>query len=337
MGNQMENRWEYDAVSVDGMPSKSIVSSITANSISNYATRVRNSNERYHRGAATDVPIPIQMFQLARLRRQDIALANDHVALEWVKENPRQTPFAKCAMRWNRVIHSGEKFTSSSWVIDKYERRGNKFVTFGVNLLDESGAQVADYDYTSIFEYAPGQKHSVQKSVAAPRHAEWADSETIEPRFVDNSRSSNSADLTDLDSLLVGEKLPEFVIGESQATIDATRLDEGENESPAKNIHNDAEFASEGIFAGTVNGGVTTMSYIVQMLEPWFPVEGLYDGGSLEFKAINPFRPGDIVKFGGTISNKSKTGGRTRITCDIEGVNTDGQLIGVGTAVYNLE
>ena len=78
------------------------------------------------------------------------------------------------------------------------------------------------------------------------------------------------------------------------------------------------------------------MSYIVQMLEPWFPIEGLYNGGSLEFKAINPFRPGDIVKFNGAISGKTESNGRTRITCEIKGVNALGQLIGVASAVYNL-
>lgn len=331
MGLQRENRWEYDAVNVDGQPSKPIVSEITAESIDDYATRVRNSNRRYHQGIQTEVPIPVQLFRFARLRRQDIALANDHVALEWVNENPRQTPFAKCAMRWNRVIRAGENISSSSWVIDKYERRGNKFVTFRVNALDDTGELAAEYDYTSIFEYSAGQKNPAKNASAAPAVVEDADAALFAPRF------TYEGPPPDLDSLSIGDALPEFVIGETQVTIDATRFEDEENESPPQNIHNDPEFASEGIFAGTVNGGVTTMSYIVQMLEQWFPVEGLYDGGSLEFKAINPFRPGDIVKFSGTISDKTKTNGRTRISCEIRCENDLGELVGVATATYNLE
>ena len=89
----------------------------------------------------------------------------------------------------------------------------------------------------------------------------------------------------------IGDQLSSFTIDETQETIDAAvvRLDEDGTTEPSKNIHNDPEFAKEGIFSTTVNGGVITMSYIAQMLEQDFPRESFFGAGSMLFKAIEPF------------------------------------------------
>jgi acyl dehydratase len=92
------------------------------------------------------------------LRRNSVAKANGFTALEWVKENPRQTPFAKCTVSWFAPIRAGDTVTSTARVIEKYERRGNKFVTFHVEAVNQRNVKVAEYDYTCIFEYAKGQK-----------------------------------------------------------------------------------------------------------------------------------------------------------------------------------
>ena len=95
------------------------------------------------------------------------------------------------------------------------------------------------------------------------------------------------------DSIAVGDKIPPFETFETQETIDNTRMPEITARPPRPNIHTDPEFAKKGLFAGTVNGGVITMAYVTTMLERWFPAASFYDGGRLEFKAIQPFRPGD--------------------------------------------
>ena len=94
------------------------------------------------------------------------------------------------------------------------------------------------------------------------------------------------------DSIAVGDEIPSFETYETQETIDDARMPEIIARPPRPNIHTDPEFARKGLFAGTVNGGVITMAYVTTMLERWIPEAGFYEGGRLEFKAIQPFRAG---------------------------------------------
>jgi hypothetical protein len=102
--------------------------------------------------------MPTMITRVAPLRRHDIAAHNGFVALERAAENPRQTPFTKCEVRWFGPLRAGDSITSYGRIIDKYERRRNKFVTFRIEATNQRGEVVAEYDYTCIFEYAPGQK-----------------------------------------------------------------------------------------------------------------------------------------------------------------------------------
>ena len=102
----------------------------------------------------------------------------------------------------------------------------------------------------------------------------------------------------------MGDEIPPFETYETQETIDEARMPEITARPPRPNIHTDPEFAKKGLFAGTVNGGVITMAYVTTMLERWYPGAGFYNGGRLEFKAIQPFRPGDTVVFTGVVTGK---------------------------------
>ena len=159
---QNEKRWEYDAVEV-GQAGTPVTIEITTDAISAYAARMRNPNPAYQTPADVNdgdpeiLAMPTMIFAAAPLRRYDIASNNGFVALERVREKPRQTPFAKCEIRWFAPIRAGDRIVSLGRVIDKYERRGNKFVTFRVEATNQHGGRVAEYDYTSIFEYAKGQ------------------------------------------------------------------------------------------------------------------------------------------------------------------------------------
>jgi len=101
--------------------------------------------------------MPTAIFDIAPLRRSSVAAASGYVALEWVRDHPRQTPFAKCTVRWFAPILAGDVIISCARVLEKYERRGNKFVTFRVEATNQDGVRIAEYDYTCIFEYAKGQ------------------------------------------------------------------------------------------------------------------------------------------------------------------------------------
>ncbi len=134
------------------------------------------------------------------------------------------------------------------------------------------------------------------------------------------------------DSIGVGDELPSLEIGETQETIDGARNPDRLFEGPPKNIHNDPDFAKRGLFGVTVNGGVTTMAYVAQMLEQWFPATALYNGGSLTYKGVGPFRPGDNVTFTGSVTAKRSEGGKNFVDLEIKGVDQTGRLVGIAEA-----
>ncbi|MCI0439126.1 MAG: MaoC family dehydratase [Chloroflexi bacterium] len=146
----------------------------------------------------------------------------------------------------------------------------------------------------------------------------------------------NTARVT-FDSLSEGDELPPFEIGETQETINSARVSISDDEEVPPNIHTDPEFAKAGLFAGTVNAGVTTMAYVTQMLEQWFPASAFYNGGRLNFKAIEPFRPGDTVTFTGKVTGKRLEGGKKFVDCEIQGVNQHGRVACVAEATLALD
>jgi acyl dehydratase len=159
MTTEIEKRWEWEFVE-PGPTGEPFVSEVTPETIAAYARRVRNPNPAYTADSPGDLAMPTGIFNEAPLRRNSVATASGFVALEWVKENSRQTPFAKCEARWFAPIKAGDTIVSSARVLEKYERRGNKFVTFRVEAINQNAVKVAEYDYTCIFEYAKGQKSS---------------------------------------------------------------------------------------------------------------------------------------------------------------------------------
>ena len=133
-------------------------------------------------------------------------------------------------------------------------------------------------------------------------------------------------------SLNPGDEIPAFEIGETQESIDGARNPDRMGESPPKNIHNDPDFAKQGLFAGTVNAGVTTMAYVNQALEQWFSAEAFYNGGSLTYKGVGPFRPGDTVVFTGKVTGKRVEHGKKYVDLEIVGTDKTGRLVGVANA-----
>ena len=162
MSDTQEIRWEYDKVEV-GQKGPKMTVEVTEELIATYAKAVRNPNPEYYPAESDDLErqiklaMPTMIFRIAPLRRYEIAANNGFVALEKVSENARQTPFAKCEVRWQAPIHAGDSITSFAHIHSKEERRGNKFVTFRIEANNQNGQKVAEYDYTCVFEYAKGQ------------------------------------------------------------------------------------------------------------------------------------------------------------------------------------
>ena len=326
MLEQGEMLWDYDIVE-PGQQGPPTVVNLTAEHISRYALVAQNPDPRFQEPAGSPplVAMPTMVLSYAPLMREDIAKSNGFVALEDSTTARRQTPFAKCEIRWSRPAVAGDTITATRRVLEKYERRGSKFVTFRIEASNQRGEEIAQYDYTCIFAYAQGQR-------TVPQNPGLAQPGSPQPVAQEPSPRVN------FDSLAVGDKLAALSISESQEIINRKNDFRLVGEPSASNIHTDEEFARQNIFGGTVNSGPATMSYVDQMLQRSFPLEALYQGGQLLMRAIEPFRAGDTVTFEGEITGKSsrlpasprEKGGI--VECRIKGINQRGDLVSLSDA-----
>ena len=330
MLEQQEKLWDYAAV-LPGQEGVPTVVQITDENIPRYAQVAQNQDPRYHRTGANReysealMAMPTMVLTYAPLLRGEIASANGFVALEQSKTARRQTPFAKCEIRWYCPVFSGDTITANRGVLEKYERRGSKFVTFRVTAVNQHGQKVAEYDYTCIFEYVQGRKEVPQNPGSA------------HPTLNENP-SVDSLDRRTLrfNDVSVADELAALDISESQEIInskDDLRLAGRASDS---NIHTDDEFARQNIFGGLVNSGPATMSYVDQMLQLSFPLQSFYEGGRLLMRAIEPFRAGDTVTFQGEVTGKRVDAGKRVVECRVKGINQRGDLVALSDAALVL-
>jgi acyl dehydratase len=327
-----EKLWDYDAVE-PGQEGHPTVVSLTPEHIAAYALVAQNPDARFQKAGTSPeyggalVAMPTMVLTYAPLLRDDIAARNGFVALEESRTARRQTPFAKCEIRWFRPVQGGDTITGTRRVLEKYERRGSKFVTFRVEASNQRGEQVARYDYTCIFSYAGGQREVPRDRGAARPVLPEADAAATRPSQVQSLA---------FDTIAVGGQLPRLVISESEEIINRkNELRLAGNPSPS-NIHTDEEFARKNIFGGTVNAGPATMSYVDQMLERSFPLAAFYNGGRLLTRAITPFRAGDTVSFAGEVTGKRVEDRNKVVECRVEGINQRGELVCLSDATMRL-
>ena len=318
MLDQQEKLWDFDAVEPGQVGNETIVE-ITAENIAEYARAALNPDPRYQSGTSGLVAMPTMVLSYAPLLREEIAQANGFVAFEVSKTARRQTPFAKCEIRWVHHVVPGDTITGRRRVLEKYERRGNRFVTFRVEAINQRGETAAEYDYTCIFEYAKGQREVPAPSVPSNEEGPQHDAANPSP--------SDIGGLLDFAATSVGDILAGLAITESQEIMNRKNDFRLAGRRSDSNIHTDEEFAKQNIFGGTTNSGPATMSYVDQMLAKSFPISSFYSGSSLLMRAITPFRGGDTVDFQGEITGKSEEGGKRVLECRIKGINQRGELV----------
>ena len=101
-----------------------------------------------HYSDAPPFAMPTQIFSLAPKNRDGVAENNGMKII-----TAHATPFAKCEGRWFAPIRLGDTVTSVATVLEKYERRGNRFVTLRLEAHNGRGEKLAEIDHTSIFEF----------------------------------------------------------------------------------------------------------------------------------------------------------------------------------------
>jgi acyl dehydratase len=262
--------------------------------------------------------MPTMVLTYAPLLREEIAQRQGFVALEESKTARRQTPFAKCEIRWFRPVRVGDTLTGTRRVLEKYERRGSRFVTFRIEATNQRGQDVAAYDYTCIFSYAQGQREVPPTQETAQPPLPNAEPMAVTP--------SHGRELT-FDTVAIGDRLTPLSVSESQEIMLRKNELRLAGKPKPSNIHTDEDFARKNIFGGMVNSGPATLSYVDQMLQRFFPLRAFYDGGRLLMRAITPFRAGDTVTFAGEVTGKRIEDGKKIADCRVRGTNQRGELV----------
>ena len=316
-----ENLWNFDEVVV-GQAGPNTKVTIRDAHIATYAQVAQNPHSLYLKTSTKKMAMPTMVLTYAPLLRDEIAQENGFIALEESKTARRQTPFAKCEARWFHPVYAGDTLTGSRCVLEKYVRRGSQFVTFRISATNQDQLLVAQYDYTCVFSYVKGQRPPPSASASiTPSPASSTVSYIAHPI----SNPNNSAISSGL--LPIGHLLIPLTVSESQEVMLRKNEFRLAGKHKPSNIHTDEDFANKNIFAGMVNSGPATMSYVDQFIENNFPLGSLYNGGRLLLRAITPFRSGDTVTFSGTVVDHRVLASLTVMACQIKGYNQRGELV----------
>ncbi len=305
--------WDYQAVQV-GQEALPLVKEVTVESVANHADIVRNRSAAYRGtepGSGKILAMPSQIFGLAPKNRGGIAENNGMSIV-----TTHATPFAKCEGRWFAPIRVGDTITSVARVLEKYERRGNKFVTVRIEPCNQNSEKVAEIDHTSIFEFGSKPTKATATGAVARKP-----SNELEPSRLEETTPDEPVPAVTYDEIAIGGAVYPFTIHSAPKT---------EVDGQSSEFDHQAGKFPWGALHGL--GGITIMGFIDQMLERWAPTSTLYGGGRLLFKAINNFRPGDTNTYRGTVVDKREADGLLLVDIDVVGVNQLGRLTGVAEA-----
>ena len=307
--------WDYAAVEV-GQRAQPIVHEVTVDSIASHASTSRSSNPD-HYSDAPPFAMPTQIFSLAPKNRDGVAENNGMQII-----TAHATPFAKCEGRWFAPIRLGDTVTSVATVLEKYERRGSKFVTVRLEPHNGRGEKLAEIDHTSIFEFR-SRPRTGSTSERRPAPA-------LEPSPLKETSPDDPVETVTFEAIEVGGAVHPFTIHSPLETeVDGAGVSVDETSSESSEAGQPGRFpwgAMHGV------GGITIMGYLDTMLERWAPGGTLYGGGRLLFKAIRNFRPGDTNTYRGAVTAKREEHGKSLVDIEITGANQMGELTGVAEA-----
>ena len=159
MDPQADRVYEWDIAEIDD-ESPPFVYEVTAEKITDYCRAVRYENPIYvNDAAAREVGLPgvlappTMFYTYAPQRRVDVMAARGYIAPEQSPTNPRSTPFISTTIRFQgAMVRPGDVITSTTRVVDKSQRRGNKFITFRIVAHNQRGEGVVEYDYVCLWE-----------------------------------------------------------------------------------------------------------------------------------------------------------------------------------------
>ena len=311
--------WDYDAVEV-GQRAQPIVTEVTPDSIVRHASTVR-STDPDHFSDAPPFAMPSQIFSLAPKNRAGVAENNGMTVI-----TAHATPFAKAEGRWFAPIRLGDTVTSVATVLEKYERRGNKFVTLRLEVHNDRDEKLAEIDHTSIFEFGKRDQPRPDSHTAPRRPAP-----ALDPSPLRETSPDEVVKTVTFETIGVGSSVHPFTIHSPlKSEVDGVAVPEDEMSEQSSEANHEPGRFPWGRIHGV--GGITIMGYLDAMLHRWAPDGSLYGGGRLLFKAIKNFRPGDTNTYRGTVTAKREHDGKRLVDIEITGANQLGQLTGVAEA-----
>lgn len=280
---------------------------VTEVSIAEYCQAVRNENPLYlDPEVARSGPFggiiapPTYVFKCAPMRRNEMMHAAGFASPE--EKRDRATPYAKSEVRFQKEIRPGNVITSAPTLVDKYERRGNQFMTLNIKATNDHGELVVDYDYTIIWRRALKDPNAPSPPAPKPDEAP---------------------------SVAEGDLLQSIEKYEDQESID--QYDHLTRVRPrlSASLHSDPEFAQRTIFGGTVNMGVATAAYCSEVLELAYGPEALLRPGALlAYKGVRPVHAGTRLNLSGRVVERRPNGH----DCEIRALDQNGVLCGIATA-----
>ena len=311
--------WDYEAVEV-GQRAQPIVKEVTPDSIVRHASTSR-STDPDHFSDAPPFAMPTQIFSLAPKNRAGVAENNGMTVI-----TAHATPFAKAEGRWFTPIRLGDTVTSVATVLEKYERRGNKFVTLRLEAHNGRGEKLAEIDHTSIFEFRKSDQPRPTSGAASRRPAPH-----LEPSPLRETSPDEQVETVTFETVEIGDAVHPFTIHSPLKTeVDGGAVPEDEMSAQSSEASHEPGRFPWGRMHGV--GGITIMGYLDAMLHRWAPDGALYGGGRLLFKAIKNFRPGDTNTYRGRVTAKRERQGKRLVDIEITGANQLGQLTGVAEA-----
>ena len=156
-----ETIYEWEVAQL-GDTSPPFIYDVTAENIADYCRAVQYENPVYMSDAAAKeagyagvLAPPTMIYTFAPQRRIDVIAARGCIAPEQSSTNPRSTPFVATDVHFQgTTVAPGDTITSSTQVINKFQRKDNKFITFRVTARNQRDELVVEYDYVCLWESA---------------------------------------------------------------------------------------------------------------------------------------------------------------------------------------
>jgi acyl dehydratase len=195
----------------------------------------------------------------------------------------------------------GQKVTTNSTIVERYEKRDREYVVNEVNHFAEDGRPL----------------------LRGRTHQSFLIDKERRDTVVDKTREKRTDRRFDVEG---GEVIEELAGSAKEITLEMCK-----KFSPGKTYHNDVEAARALGFPDIVVQGMMPLCFVADMLAERFG-SGLYVGGRMDIKLVNVLWQGETVRPRGIVQKIAKEGEVQRAQLQVWCEKDDGTKVVVGSA-----